>query len=116
VRSETYQLVDVEARNLEHPRTFEILPHKERASLAVGDLAQLCFDDKERMWVEVTDVRRDCGHVSYYGKLRNEPLFVKVRVSEVIRFQPRHVFKIEKSVSQPNPNKETSTRKANDFS
>jgi hypothetical protein len=99
VRSEKYRLVDVEARNLEHPRTFEILPHKERSSLAVGDLAQLCFDDKERMWVEVADVRSDGDRVSFEGVLQNEPLFVKVRRSEVVRFQPRHVFKVERPAS-----------------
>jgi hypothetical protein len=96
VTSENDLLADVEERNHEAPRTFKILSNDERASLAKGDLAQLCFDDKERMWVEIVRVSRSGGETTYYGRLRSVPLFVPVKVSDVVRFEPRNVLKIER--------------------
>jgi hypothetical protein len=90
-------LADVEKRAWAHPETFEILPGDERASLEVGDLAQLSFDDVERLWVEVTRVRRGGGQVTYHGRMRSVPLVVKVKMTDVVRFEPRNVLKIERA-------------------
>jgi hypothetical protein len=89
-------LADVEARGREHPATFKILPGDERASLEVGDLAQLSFDDLERLWVEIVRVRRRHDSVTYHGRLRSVPLVVKVRMTDYVKFEPRNVLRVER--------------------
>jgi hypothetical protein len=97
VRTGDDLLADVEERAREHPATFKILPGDERASLEGGDLAQLSFDDVERLWVEVARVRRDGGQVTYHGRLRSVPLIVKVKMTDYIMFEPRNVLKVDRS-------------------
>ena len=90
-------LADAEERNRQHPETFHVPPGDERESLARGDLAQLCVDDKERLWFEVVKVMRVGSKVSYHGRLRSVPVFVKLRMTDKLWFEPRNILKVEKA-------------------
>ena len=87
-----YTLIDVEDRHDKYPDTFEIPSSEDRRSLHQGDLVQLFFDDKERVWVEV----RATGHANYSGVLVNYPVSVDLRYGDVVEFGPEHVAKIER--------------------
>lgn len=90
-------LADVRERVRSLPGAVVVPPGDERASLEVGDLALLSLDDVERLWVEVVRVRRDGGQVTYHGRLRSVPLVVKVRMTDVVRFEPRNVLRVDKT-------------------
>jgi hypothetical protein len=98
VTSRDNLLADVEERGREHPATFKSLPGDERASLEVGDLAQLSFDDLERLWVEVVRVRRGHDSVTYQGRLRSVPLVVRVKLTDYVKFEPRNVLRVERKL------------------
>lgn len=86
-----YTLVNVENRHDEFPDTFEIPSWEDRHLLCQGDLVQLFFDGKERMWVEV----RATGCSNYSGILVNDPVSVDLKRGDVVKFGPEHIAKID---------------------
>lgn len=91
-------LADVRKGSRSHPGTLQVPPGDERASLEVGDRALLSVEDAERLWFEVVRVRRDRGQVAYHGKLRSVPLVVRLKMTDVVRFEPRNVLGLERAV------------------
>jgi hypothetical protein len=94
-------LAGVEGVGLAPPTSPGERPGGERASLAVGDLAQLCLDDRERVWVEVARVSREGGRLTYHGRLRSVPLLTKVKFTDGVRFEPRNVLRIKRKGESP---------------
>jgi uncharacterized protein YegJ (DUF2314 family) len=90
----SYQLVNVEERAASAPDTFENFPRSERESLQVGNLAKLIFDDRERMWVKITEVKDG----RYKGTLGNSPAFVDLQFGEEVEFGPENISDIMRSV------------------
>jgi uncharacterized protein YegJ (DUF2314 family) len=88
-----YTLLNAEEKHTANPSTFKIPSKNQRESFQVGDRVQLMFEGLrvERMWVEVVDAV-DGG--SYFGELRNHPIFVTgVSYGDLIRFGPEHIIK-----------------------
>ena len=85
-----YKLADAVQRSMEN-RTFHVPTAAARHGLGPGDFAKLIFDDKERMWVRVTEV---VGDGWYLGELNSYPAVVDLHFGDVIRFHARHVADI----------------------
>lgn len=87
-----YTLTDAEQRAAEHPLTFNIPTKQERENLLPGDFAKMIFDERERMWVEVSAQTEDGG---YHGCLDNNPIVVTyLRRGDVVTFYPKHVIEV----------------------
>lgn len=54
-----------------HPETFEVPTQEELNTIRAGDHVKLCFNNKERMWVEVVGIT-DTGVIS--GIVDNKPV------------------------------------------
>lgn len=91
------KLSGVEDRPKVHPATSHSNPRGERASLRVGDQAQLSVDDKERLWFEVVKVLGTGDSVVYLGRLRSVPLVVRLKMTDRLKFEPRHVIRVERA-------------------
>ena len=50
-----YTLTDVTKRHQENPDTFEIPSQEEIDNLRVQDYCKVILNDKERIWVQITD-------------------------------------------------------------
>jgi hypothetical protein len=86
-----YKLVNVAQRGMEH-MGFYVPAETVRYGVCRGDFVKLIFDDKERMWVRVTEVE-DEGW--YQGVLRSYPVMVDgLRFDDTVRFHARHVADI----------------------
>jgi hypothetical protein len=83
-------LGNAEERSAQHPTTFHIPSREERTSLNIGEYAKLIFDDRERMWVCVTDIVAD----GYVGSLANDPVAVDMEHGDEVRFRPEHIADI----------------------
>lgn len=93
MRRSSVALVDAEARNRAHPDTFEIPPKKVREEIALGDYAKLIFDDRERMWVQVTKRFTIDEKVVYHGTLNNDPVSIPdLADGDEVVFEPKHVI------------------------
>ena len=82
------RLTDAEKRNRENPDTFQIPDKEERENLPVGAFAKLIFNDRERMWVRITEFTT----TDYEGVLDNEPVVVKMKIGDKVRFKAKHVI------------------------
>jgi hypothetical protein len=97
-----YVIEDGEELARQHPQTFEVPPLVYRDLLARGDLAKLAIAPTEkdgiteRMWVEVTDVRRLGRSTFYSGRLANDPIATDtgLALGVELAFEPRHVIDI----------------------
>jgi hypothetical protein len=87
-----WELIDAEVRAARYPKKFRLPPKAERHALVIGAFAKLIFDDRERMWVEVTN--REHGGW-YRGELRNDPYGLPGAYGDAVRFHARHVIEIE---------------------
>jgi hypothetical protein len=76
-------------------------PADGRSELGRGDLALLCFDDKEKLWVEIVRVEHDGSRIAYHGKLQSAPLVTKVKEDDLVLFDPRNVFEFKKAPTTP---------------
>lgn len=108
-----FKLQNVEVQHRKHPDSFEIAPRRARAQLRPYDLAKVIllldppppFGPKaERLWVMVTRVEADGRYV---GKLDNEPVLVRAKLGDEIRFGPEHIanFDIRMALVEPVPSK-----------
>ena len=119
-----YTLSNAEDRHRENPDTFWIPAKHRREYLKTGAIVKLIFDDKERMWVTVTE-RTETGYegtlssiptlivdnkesisvtvaerteIGYLGILNSIPLGLqtegKLRYGDVVEFGPEHVIDI----------------------
>lgn len=96
-----YTLTDAERRHAEHPKTFWIPSSSDRENLNANSTVKLIFEagrpDKhgfrnaERMWVQITQCHDDG---SYTGILDNNPVFIKAKAGDEVRFEPRHIISI----------------------
>jgi len=82
-------------RHLAHPDTFWIPPAAERLAVEPGSSVKLAFEMKdgwgERMWVEVTAVKR--RHL--VGRLSNQPIGIpRLLPGEKIKFTRDHIIDI----------------------
>jgi hypothetical protein len=85
------KLINVEQRARQHPDTFVIPDTISRHNLKAGQLVKLIFDDRERMWVKVTEV---LGGGSYKGTLDNKPVVVDMSLGDAVEFEAEHVASI----------------------
>lgn len=88
-----YTLLDGEAQNRRHPRTFRVPSILEKHMVEPGDHVKLgfsCpgFDNNERMWVKVTG--------DGVGYLDNDPAFLPLKYKMIVRFQRQHILDILK--------------------
>ena len=116
-----YTLANAEDRNRENPDTFWIPAKHRREYLKTGAIVKLIFDDKERMWVKVTE-RTETGYqgtlssiptlifdnkerisvtvaerteTGYLGILNSIPVGLQtLRYGDVVEFGPEHVIDI----------------------
>ncbi len=90
------ELIDAEARELEHPDTFDIPTLEDRTSIKDGVFAKLIFTQpdgrNERMWVEVTE----SSGTEYTGRLANIPVLVDLAQHDSITFEAKHVIDLKK--------------------
>lgn len=104
-----FKLQNVEVQHRKHPDSFEIAPRRARAQLRPYDLAKVIllldppppFGPKaERLWVMVTRIEADGRYV---GKLDNEPVLVRAKLGDEIRFGPEHIanFDIRMALLEP---------------
>jgi hypothetical protein len=83
------------ARSLVYPKTFLIPAESERLSVGPGSIVQLMFEMNdgygERMWVDVTEVKR--RHL--LGYLSNQPAFIpRLDPGDKIKFKREHIINI----------------------
>ena len=88
-----YELVDVVQRSVENA-TFCVPIATARYGLCLGDCVKLIFDNKERMWLRVTEIE-DEGW--YQGELLNHPVIVDLHFGDTVRFHAKHVADIRTS-------------------
>lgn len=97
-----YYLVNAVERNKKFPKSF-IIPNKDDINnLNLDDNVKLIFDDKERMWVKITEILSTQKNgirtiKKLKGKLNNNPVIVKIPENEYIEFEPKHIIDIMKS-------------------
>lgn len=85
----SYQLVDVEERNREHPDTFEIPEGAVRRSLKPGEFAKVIFNDEERMWLQVEGIDEQGRYV---GVLKNQPICIAgLSYGDRVTFEAKHI-------------------------
>lgn len=94
----SWQLVDAQKMNREHPDTFHIPTEEEINMLTVGSFVKLGFevndDDatSERMWVEVTAREND----DFIGELNNDPATIRgLKYKDVITFKALNIMSVE---------------------
>lgn len=87
-----YQLSNARSLGVLHPDTFEVPDPLELSSLEIGRFVKLCFNDKERMWVKITEIDGE----SLKGTLANQPVVVlNLNHGDPIEFSLCHVYDIE---------------------
>ena len=87
-----YYLIDCELRNKQFPDSFFLPEHNEIASIKPGDCVQLIFNDKERMWVQVTHRDKD----NFEGTLSSFPLIIDtVQFGDIITFKTKYICQVE---------------------
>ncbi|HVP24118.1 MAG TPA: hypothetical protein VMS77_09440 [Conexivisphaerales archaeon] len=96
----SYHLTDVEARHRENPSTFVIPDLTSRQSLRPGDWAKVIVDDRERLWVLITEAA--CYH--YRATVLQVPVIVDLKKDDIIELHPEHVADIVWSSSKPYAN------------
>jgi len=80
-------------------KTFELPSRENLLNIKIGNYVKLIFglnekSEKERMWVEVTDIKGTYG----YGKLANTPIFITtLSYGDRIKFHLGDVIAIKKS-------------------
>lgn len=91
-----YTLVDVTERHRENPDTFEIPSQEEIDNLEIQDYCKVILNDKERIWVQITDkISKDF----FKGTVENDTVFKKIHgldFKDVITFKSIHICDIFK--------------------
>ena len=87
-----YTLEDAQEMHERYPETFEIPSELEILKLQVGDNVKLCFNNEERMWVEIIQIEsKDC----IIGALNNDPVRIDgIRYGSIIEFSHRNIYSI----------------------
>lgn len=93
MKNPKYTLLDGEAQNRRHPRTFHIPSILEKMRIEPGDFVKLGFscpdhEGQERMWVRVTHEGK--------GTLNNDPAFLPLQDGMTVEFQRQHILGILK--------------------
>lgn len=65
-----YTLVDAQAMAEQNPISFTVPEDSQLDNLKIGDFAKLCFNEKERLWVFITEIDGD----KFKGTIDNEPM------------------------------------------
>jgi len=87
------QLVDAQAMARKYPKTFEAPDEKELKEVKVGDSVKVCINNKERLWVEVTEI--DGGDLK--GRIDNHPIFEdSIDFGSAIQFKKENIYAIFK--------------------
>jgi len=85
------QLVDAQAMAKAHPKTFEAPDANELEAVKVGDSVKVCINNKERLWVEVTEING--GQLK--GRIDNCPVFIdEVDFGDTINFRKENIYDI----------------------
>lgn len=85
-----YNLIDCQERNRKY-WTFEVPSQDAIDRLRPGDFAKLVFDDRERMWVEIS--KRDCNY--FDGQLANHPIDLdEIEYGDRVCFHAKHIADI----------------------
>ena len=87
----TYSLSSAAEMAVKHPDTFQAPSFQETDNLKVGDNVKLCFNNRERMWVEITELM---DYQRFKGVLRNTPIFVDLMYGEEVEFEAQHIYAV----------------------
>lgn len=93
-RKPKYILTDCEEMNRSHPTTFYVPSDLEKQDL-LNKSVKLIFSDPvtghcERLWIKVLDKEQ---HM-YGGVLDNCPIFLNMKVGQIVLFETKHVADI----------------------
>lgn len=76
----------------EFPTTFDVPSKEQIAKIKEGTYCKLCFNDKERMWVKITEV---ISEGNFKGVLDNNPVTIKdLSLGDVVEFSACNVYSI----------------------
>lgn len=85
------QLVDAQQMAKAYPGTFEAPDQKELDLVKVGDSVKICINNKERLWIEVTEING--GQLK--GKIDNCPIVIEdVNFGDFISFRKENIYSI----------------------
>lgn len=91
-----HTLVDVTERHRKNPDTFEIPSQEEIDNLEIQDYCKVILNDKERIWVQITDkISKDF----FKGTVENDTVFKEIHgldFKDVITFKSIHICDILK--------------------
>ncbi len=84
-------LSDVQELSKSNPKTFEAPKESELEKIKVGDSVKVCINNKERLWVHVTEV---CGN-NLKGTIDNCPITLEeVSFGDLISFRKENVYSV----------------------
>lgn len=87
------KLVNAQEMAKKYPETFEAPTQEDLNLVNVGDFVKLCFNDRERMWVQVTYRNGD----KLKGTLANDPILIKdLKYGDLIDFKLENIYTLEK--------------------
>jgi uncharacterized protein YegJ (DUF2314 family) len=85
------QLVDAQQMAKAYPNSFEVPDQKELDLVKVGDSVKICINNKERLWIEVTEING--GQLK--GKIDNCPIVIDdVAFGDSISFRKENIYSI----------------------
>jgi len=85
------QLVDAQQMAKTYPDTFEAPDQQELDRVKVGDSVKICINNKERVWVEVTEI----GGGQLKGKIDNCPIVIDdVAFGDAISFKKENIYSV----------------------
>jgi len=86
------QLVNAQAMAQAHPETFSAPNKEELSKVVVGDCVKICIDNKERLWVEVTEIK---GGGVLKGRIDNVPVLVEgISFGDSLLFKEENIYDI----------------------
>jgi len=86
------QLVNVQEMAKNYPDTFSAPDKEALGNISVGDSVKICVNNKERLWVEVTEIK---GEGKLIGKIDNSPITIDdVSFGDSLIFKEENIYDI----------------------
>ena len=85
------QLVNAQEMARNYPETFKVPNSNDLDKMKVGDSAKICINNKERLWVLITEI----NGAQLKGKLDNNPVILEdVAFGDLISFKKENIYSI----------------------
>lgn len=85
------QLVDAQQMAKTYPKTFSAPDMQDLDGVKVGDSVKICVNNKERLWVQVTEILGS----NLKGTIDNNPIVIDdVNYGDVINFKKENIYDI----------------------